>query len=54
MAQLRGTSPARQRGGARTIEPYVEIEAKTGGWVAGDVYLDRNLSVRTGLILRLL
>ena len=27
---------------------------KTGGWVAGDVYLDRNLSVRTGLIARLL
>lgn len=41
-------------GGVRTIEPYLEIEAKTGGWVAGDVYLDRNLSVRTGLILRLL
>lgn len=41
-------------GGARTIEPYLEIEAKTGGWVAGDVYLDRNLSVRTGLIVRLL
>jgi hypothetical protein len=41
-------------GGVRTVEPYLEIEAKTGGWVAGDVYLDRNLSVRTGLILRLL
>jgi hypothetical protein len=41
-------------GGPRTIEPYLEIEAKTGGWVAGDVYLDRNLSVRTGLIARLL
>jgi hypothetical protein len=41
-------------GGARAIEPYFEIEAKTGGWVAGDVYLDRNLSVRTGLIVRLL
>jgi len=41
-------------GGPRTIEPYLEVEAKTRGWVAGDVYLDRNLSVRTGLIVRLL
>jgi hypothetical protein len=31
------------------LEPTLEIEAKSEGWVAGNVFLDRNLSVRAGL-----
>lgn len=40
-------------GGPRRFEPFVAIEAKTEGWVAGNVYLGRNVSARAGLILRL-
>ncbi len=36
------------RAGAR-VEPWIEIEGKSPGWVPGNVYLDANLSVRTGL-----
>ena len=28
---------------------FAEVEAKTSGWVSGNVYLDRNVSVRTGV-----
>ena len=35
--------------GARRIRPYVEAEAKTAGWVAGNPYLGRNVSVRVGV-----
>lgn len=35
--------------GAHRVQPYLEVEAKTAGWVAGNPYLDRNLSVRLGL-----
>jgi hypothetical protein len=28
---------------------FAEVEAKTAGWVSGNVYLDRNVSVRTGV-----
>lgn len=38
---------------AHSLEYYVEIEGKTPGWVAGNVYLDANLSVRTGVVLPL-
>jgi hypothetical protein len=31
---------------------YVETDRKTAGWVAGNVYLDANTSVRTGLLKR--
>jgi hypothetical protein len=33
--------------------PYVEVEGKTAGWVAGNVNLERNVSVRVGGTLRL-
>jgi hypothetical protein len=39
--------------GWRAIQPYVEMEAKTAGWVAGNVYLDRNVAGRVGLSGRL-
>lgn len=29
--------------------PYLEFEAKTPGWIAGNVFLDRNFLVRTGV-----
>jgi hypothetical protein len=32
------------------FEPYVEIEAKTSGWVSGHVYLESNVSARIGLM----
>jgi hypothetical protein len=31
------------------IDAYVEADAKTSGWVAGNVYLDANLSMRLGV-----
>jgi hypothetical protein len=34
------------------FEPYVEVEAKTAGWVAGNVFLDRNVSARMGVVSR--
>jgi len=40
--------PARQ-----TWETFVEMEAKTQGWVAGNVYLGRNLSVRLGVAAKI-
>lgn len=33
-------------------EIFAEIEAKSRGWVAGNVYLDGNLSVRSGVAVR--
>jgi hypothetical protein len=38
--------------GFRNIETFVEVTAKTEGWVAGNIYLDSNTSVQTGLIYR--
>jgi hypothetical protein len=35
------------------FEPYLEVEGKTRGWVAGNVYLGPNLSARVGLTTRL-
>lgn len=35
------------------ITPYVEIEGKTKGWVMGSVFLDDNVSLTTGLNLRM-
>jgi hypothetical protein len=32
--------------------PYVELTAKTDGWVAGNEYLERNISLRLGLSAR--
>ena len=34
---------------AGRLGAFVEVEAKTSGWVSGNVYLDRNVSVRTGV-----
>lgn len=34
----------------RACEPYVEVEAKSSGWVTGSVFLDANVSARIGLI----
>lgn len=33
----------------KNVNPYVGVEGKTPGWRAGDVFLDRNVSVWTGL-----
>lgn len=35
----------------RHMEMFVEVEAKTAGWVAGNVYLDENVSTRVGVTL---
>lgn len=34
------------------FHPYVELSAKTKGWVAGNVYLDSNISCRFGIMAR--
>jgi plastocyanin len=34
---------------AGRLGAFAEVEAKTPGWVSGNVYLDRNVSVRTGV-----
>lgn len=34
---------------SRTLRPYIELEAKSEGWVAGNVYLQDNISLRIGL-----
>ena len=34
---------------SKSVETYVELEAKTNGWVAGNVYLEKNFSVRMGI-----
>ncbi len=38
---------------AKSLVPYVELEAKTKGWVMGNPFLEENISVRAGLQLRL-
>ena len=37
-------------GRGRVWQPYVEGEAKTAGWVAGNPFLDANVSVRAGVM----
>jgi len=37
----------------RCLFPYVEVEAKTRGWVLGNVFLEENISLRCGLNLRI-
>lgn len=39
---------------SKNIESYIEIEGKTDGWVAGNVYLDDNFSVRIGITWKIL
>ena len=46
---LRVDVPATRRFGA-----FVELESKTAGWMAGNVHLDANTSVRVGATMRLL
>jgi hypothetical protein len=41
-------------GATRQVEPYVEVEAKSEGWVAGSVFLTPNVSGRLGLVAPLL
>jgi len=38
-------------GVSEDVEPYLELETKSEGWVAGNVYLDANFSARTGLVV---
>jgi hypothetical protein len=33
----------------KTWQPYLEVEAKTKGWVAGNPFLDANFTVRAGV-----
>jgi len=47
LASLRVHLPARNGLGT-----FVEVEGKSAGWVAGNVHLDRNVSVRVGASLR--
>lgn len=35
---------------SRSLEVFAEVEGKTDGWVAGNVYLDSNISTRVGLV----
>jgi hypothetical protein len=42
-----------QRPGKGRLGAFAEVEAKTAGWVAGSVALDRDVSVRVGLSLML-
>ena len=44
--KLRQVTPSR-------VAAFVELEGKTEGWVAGNVHLDRNVSVRVGGSVRL-
>ncbi len=37
----------------RSMETFVEVESKSNGWVAGNVYLEENTSLRLGLALHL-
>jgi hypothetical protein len=37
----------------KTWYPYLELEQKSHGWVAGNVFLDPNFSVRMGVSVRL-
>jgi hypothetical protein len=34
---------------SKVWQPYITVSAKTTGWVAGDVYLDNNVSARVGI-----
>lgn len=34
---------------SRALQPFVELEGKSEGWVAGNVYLDKNVSLRAGV-----
>jgi hypothetical protein len=36
----------------RYFLPYIDFIAKTNGWVAGNVYLDNNASIKVGISLR--
>ncbi len=38
-------------GAGKVWQPYVEAEAKTAGWVAGNPFLDASVSVRAGLMV---
>jgi len=44
--RVRQATPAR-------VSTFVDLQAKTAGWVAGDVHLDRNVSVQIGGSVRL-
>ncbi len=35
------------------LNPYIEIECKTKGWVMGNVFLEENISINIGLYLRM-
>lgn len=48
LLQLRSNFPF-----SKTFSMYSELEAKTAGWVAGNPYLTKNLSLRMGILLNL-
>lgn len=50
--QIGGLIGLKAQYAAKTLVPYIEIEAKTKGWVMGNVFLDDNISVNAGLQLR--
>jgi hypothetical protein len=37
---------------SRHVLPFVDFSAKTGGWIAGDEYLESNVSFKAGVSLR--
>lgn len=46
--EVRGSYPL-----SKLFSLYAELEAKTKGWVAGNSYLDENVTFRTGILLDL-
>jgi hypothetical protein len=46
-------APAWAGSPARTIAPYLELEARSAGWVPGHPYLDRDVRIRLGAALSL-
>jgi hypothetical protein len=46
LLQVKGRYPI-----SKTFAVYAELEGKTNGWVAGNPYLDKNLTIRTGLFI---
>ncbi len=37
----------------KIINPFIEVSAKTKGWIAGNEFLDENLSCRFGIVTRI-
>jgi hypothetical protein len=37
---------------SKYVFPYLDLSAKTDGWVAGNEFLERNISVKAGVSMR--